>query len=300
MSTSDTQPAGIPGPSVWLAGIRPRTLTMAAVPVIVGAALAWSRGASIDELTFIVTLGCAVLIQVGTNLFNDASDGLRGADGPDRLGPLRITGAGLATARQVRQAAVMSFSLAFAAGVYLVVVGGVFILLVGLASLAAGYAYSGGPRPLSHGPWGEIYVIAFFGIVAVAGSNYLQSHLLPDLAVVLTGCAIGCPAAAVLLVNNVRDLDADTRAGRRTLAARIGVPAARWLYAALMLLPFPLLMIALGWRNIGLTLLALPLSVWLVAGFTRLAQGPAMNLQLARTAVYQAVLGVLLSVDLLT
>ena len=143
---------------------------MAAVPVAVGGALAWSLGSGVDHLTFAVTMACAILIQIGTNLFNDASDGLRGADGPDRLGPLRITGAGLATARQVRRAALTCFVLALAAGLYLVTVGGMFILVIGLASLAAGYAYSSGPRPLSYGPWGEAYVVGFFGIIAVAGS----------------------------------------------------------------------------------------------------------------------------------
>ena len=124
---------GINGPSskrfartrrFWLIGARPRTLTMAAVPVVVGAALAWSGGSSVHGPVFAATLICAVLIQVGTNLFNDAADGERGADGPDRLGPLRLTGSGLATAGQVRRAGLLSFGLALAAGVYLVAVGG--------------------------------------------------------------------------------------------------------------------------------------------------------------------------------
>ncbi|MDJ0916463.1 MAG: 1,4-dihydroxy-2-naphthoate octaprenyltransferase [Woeseiaceae bacterium] len=299
MTQGNSQSESISRPRVWLLGIRPRTLTMAAVPVAVGAALAWAQGSGIDQLTFTATMACAILIQIGTNLFNDASDGQQGADGPDRLGPLRITGAGLATVRQVRQAAFISFALALAAGIHLVAVGGVFILAIGLASLVAGYAYSSGPRPLSYGPWGEAYVIGFFGIIAVAGSYYLQSQQLPDLAVVLTGIAIGCPAAAVLLVNNLRDLDADTRAGRRTLAARIGADAARWLYALLMLAPYPLVVAALGWRHSSIALLALPLSAWLIVTFWQPAAGPAMNQQLARTAVCQAVIGVLLLIALL-
>ncbi len=272
---------------------------MAAVPVAVGGALAWSQGANVQELTFAVTMACAILIQIGTNLFNDASDGLQGTDGPDRLGPLRITGAGLATARQVRRMALLCFGLAFAAGIYLVAVGGIFILAVGLASLAAGYAYSSGPRPLSYGPWGEAYVIAFFGIIAVAGSYYLQAMQFPGIAVILMGIVIGCPAAAVLLVNNVRDLDADTRAGRRTLAARAGVATARWLYAMLMLAPYPLLFVALDWQDAGVALLALPLSAWLIARFWKPTDGPKMNQQLSMTAVVQIVIGALLLVALL-
>jgi 1,4-dihydroxy-2-naphthoate octaprenyltransferase len=149
-------------PNIWLLGMRPRTLTMAAVPVTVGAVLAWAGGANPDWLTFIATLTCAVLIHVGTNLLNDAKDGERGADGPDRIGPLRITGAGLAEPKQVRRAALACFVAALAAGLYLVFVGGMPILLIGLASLVSGYAYSSGRRPLSHGPFSEVYVIARF------------------------------------------------------------------------------------------------------------------------------------------
>jgi len=285
---------------LWLFGIRPRTLTLAAVPVVVGAALAWSRGAGVDQLTLLVTLSCAVLIQIGTNLFNDSSDGLRGADGPERIGPPRLTGAGLASAAQVRNAGIVSFALALAAGLYLVLVGGLPILLIGLASLTAGYAYSAGPRPLSHGPWGELYVIVFFGIVAVAGSYYLQMRAPPDLAVLIAGAAIGCPAAAVLVVNNTRDLDADRSAGRRTLAGRLGPATSSWLYAALMLAPFPLLVVALGWAQAGLAVIALPLAVGLFVRFRKLPPGPEMNEQLARTALAQTLLGALLIVGLLT
>ena len=284
---------------VWLLGIRPRTLTMAVVPVAVGGGLALSLDGGIDAITLAATLFCAVLIQIGTNLFNDASDGLRGADGADRIGPRRLTGAGLATAAQVKRAAAISFALAFAAGIYLVVIGGIVILIIGLASLAAGYAYSSGPRPLSYGPWGEIYVIAFFGVVAVAGSYFLQTQQLPEVDVLLTGIAIGCPAAAVLLVNNVRDLEADARSGRRTLASRLSVPAARGLYAFLVIVPIPLVAFALGWRDVIIVALALPWALWLTIRFWQAEEGSEMNAQLARTAIYQVGLGVLLIVSLL-
>jgi len=285
---------------LWLFGIRPLTLTLAAVPVVVGAALAWSHGAGVDEMTFLVTLSCAVLIQIGTNLFNDSSDGMRGADGPDRIGPPRLTGAGLASSAQVRGAAIASFALALAAGIYLVLIGGLPILLIGLASLAAGYAYSSGPRPLSHGPWGELYVIVFFGIVAVAGSYFLQMHQAPALSVLLVGAAIGCPAAAVLVVNNTRDVEADRRAGRRTLAGRLGPASSSWLYTVLMFAPFPLLVLALSWAQAGLAFIALPLAAWLALRFRSMPPGPAMNEQLARTAMAQTLLGALVVVGLLT
>ena len=287
-------------PNIWLLGMRPRTLTMAAVPVTVGAVLAWAGGANPDWLTFIATLACAVLIQIGTNLLNDAKDGERGADGPDRIGPLRITGAGLANPKQVRRAALACFVAALIAGIYLVFVGGMPILLIGLASLVSGYAYSSGRRPLSHGPFSEVYVIVFFGLVAVAGSHYLQSKQLPEGAVLLTGIAIGCYAAAVLLVNNLRDTAADLRAGRRTLAGRLGTRATQLLYGFLVLLPFPLLAVAWGARAVGLAWLSLPVCLWLALRFARMQVGPGMNAQLGRTALVQVLVGTLLIVEQLS
>ena len=282
--------------NIWLLGMRPRTLTMAAVPVTVGAVLAWADGAIPDWVTFFVTLGCALLIQIGTNLFNDANDGERGADGPDRIGPLRITGAGLATPKQVRRAAIACFMAAFLAGIYLVVVGGLPILAIGIVSLISGYAYSSGPRPLSHGPFSEIYVITFFGLIAVAGSFYLQAGQLPPAGVVLTGIAVGCYAAAVLLVNNLRDTTADLRAGRKTLATRLGAPAARWLYGFLLIIPFPILAMAWGMQALGPVWLGLPVCLWLAVLFARMPVGPGMNVQLGRTALVQVLVGGLLIV----
>ena len=287
-------------PNIWLLGVRPRTLTMAAVPVAVGAALAWAGGADPAWITFVATLACAVLIQIGTNLFNDANDGERGADGPDRIGPVRITGSGLAKPRQVRRVAIACFVAALVAGLYLVVVGGVPIFVIGLASLVAGYAYSSGRRPLSHGPFGEVYVIVFFGLVAVTGSYYLQSEQLPGGAIVLTGVAIGCYAAAVLLVNNLRDTEADLRAGRRTLAGRLGTPAAQRLYGFLMLVPFAMLAVAWGLQPLGLVWLGLPVCLWLAALFARMPVGPGMNAQLGRTALVQVLVGALLIVEQLS
>jgi len=287
-------------PNIWLLGMRPRTLTMAAVPVTVGAVLAWAGGADPDWLTFIATLACAVLIQIGTNLLNDAKDGERGADGPDRIGPLRITGAGLAKPKQVRRAALACFIAALAAGLYLVFVGGMPILLIGLASLVSGYAYSSGQRPLSHGPFSEVYVIVFFGLVAVAGSYYLQSGQLPEGAVLLTGFAIGCYAAAVLLVNNLRDTAADLRAGRRTLAGRLGTRATQVLYGFLVLIPFPMLAFAWGVQAVGLAWLGLPVCLWLALRFAGMQVGPGMNAQLGRTALVQVLVGALLIVEQLS
>ena len=284
--------------SWWWLAVRPRTLSMALVPVLVGSVLAWAEGASPDLPVFLLTLACAVLIQVGTNLFNDVGDAVRGNDGPDRLGPMRVTAAGLATPRQVRRAAVLSFTLALLFGAYLVSVGGWLILLLGLASLSAGWAYSAGPKPLSYTAWGEVTVIVFFGIVAVLGSHFLQSgHLAPS--ALFAGLIVGAPAAAVLLVNNVRDLEADRRVGRSTLAAVLGPAGSRWLYLLLMFIPFVLLPLLGRPAAVWGALPALFMFLWLVWRFFGLQGGTAFNTQLARTAQAQLLLGVLLCVGLL-
>ncbi len=283
---------------LWWMAIRPRTLSLSAIPVLAGSALAWHEAASVAWLPLLIALLCALLIQAGTNLFNDVGDALRGNDGPTRLGPARVTASGLATPGQVRRAALATFLAALIGGIYLVVVGGWPILAIGLASLAAGWAYSGGPRPLSYTAWGEVFVMLFFGLVAVAGSHYLQSGQFTGSALWL-GLALGCHAAAVLLVNNVRDLEADRRAGRRTLALVLGTGPARSLYAVLMLAPFPLLAQQLGVTGLGAAWLALPVCLWLALRFRHQPPGAQMNHHLARTAQAQLLLGVLLCVALL-
>ena len=277
----------------WWTAIRLRTLSLAAVPVLVGSALARADGATIAWLTLVVTLSCALAIQMGTNLFNDVGDAMRGNDGPDRVGPRRATAAGLATPSQVRRAAVFSFVVAMSLGAYLVLVGGWPILLLGLLSLLAGWAYSSGPRPLSYTAWGEVLVVLFFGIVAVVGSHYLQSGRFV-VSALLAGLVLGTPAAAVLLVNNVRDLGPDVRVGRATLAIVLGPDRARWLYALLMLLPFPMLFLFDHPVMVWTALLALPLFIWLSWRFLRLPDGGRFNAHLAHTAQAQLLLGVLL------
>lgn len=282
---------------LWWTAVRPRTLSLSLTPVAVGSALAWHEGAVIAWVSLGVAALCAVLIQAGTNLFNDAADAERGNDGPDRVGPLRVTAAGLATAAQVKQAAWTLFAVALLGGLYLVAQGGWPIFALGLTSLLAGWAYSGGPRPLSYTAWGEVFVIMFFGLVAVGGSFYLQRPAL-SFAVLAVGFSLGLQAAAVLLVNNVRDLDSDRCAGRRTLATFTSADGARWLYAVMMLAPFPILAAALGPARLGPAWLVLPWCVWLVWRFRQLRPSHEMNLQLARTAQSQVVLGGLLVIAL--
>jgi 1,4-dihydroxy-2-naphthoate octaprenyltransferase len=268
--------------------------------VLVGTALALAEGAALAWLPMLAALCCAVLIQVGTNLHNDAADFERGNDQPDRIGPLRVTAAGWASPLQVRRAAVISFALALMLGVYLVAIGGWPILVAGIASLLAGWSYSGGRHPISHTPLGEVFVLVFFGLVAVAGSHWLQSAS-GSANAWLAGLVVGMPAAAVLLVNNYRDLEDDLRSGRRTLAAVIGRPKSRRVYAGLMLLPYAMLpLLALrGMNGALLGMLALPFSLSLIRRLQGTQPGPQLNLLLAGTAQAGFSLGLLLSIGLL-
>ena len=295
------RPAGRlqPGYRWWVAA-RPRTLTMAVTPVVVGASLAWAEGAVPAWTVLLLTLACAMLIQVATNFLNDVTDFEKGNDRPDRVGPVRITAAGWATPREVRNAAKLCFAVALALGLLLVAVGGVAILAIGVLSIVAAWAYSGGRRPVSYGALGELYVLAFFGVIAVAGTHYLQAgHW--SWTTVPVGFGVGAMAAAVLLLNNYRDLAADTAAGRCTLAARLGPAGSRTLYAALMLLPLaipPWLALAHGVSPaVWLAWLAAPLCVLLVAK-SRRAAGTGLNPVLGQTALAQFAFGLLLSAGL--
>lgn len=289
----------IPSPTTcWLLAARPKTLPLTLSPVIAGLALAVATTGTLAFWTALATLLAAVAIQIGTNLHNDVADFERGTDTIERVGPPRATAQGWLTARQVKQAAHLMFALAFGLGLALLLRGGWPILLVGLASLAAGYAYTSGPRPIAYGPFGEVYALLFFGVAAVGGTYYLQTLAL-DGSTLVAGGALGCLAAAVLLINNYRDLDTDTAAGRRTLCHVIGRERAQVLYALLLLLPIPLLMLLdplpISWPLLA----ALPLAAWLIWRLRRGALGVTLNAQLAQTAQYQALLVGLLIVCLL-
>jgi 1,4-dihydroxy-2-naphthoate octaprenyltransferase len=285
----------------WWLGARPRTLTMAIAPVLAGAALAWSHGFEPRAWVFVLTLACAVLIQAGTNLLNDVADFERGADGADRVGPLRITAAGLASPAEVKRAARGALAAAFVLGGVLAWIGGPAIIAIGLLSILCAWAYSGGARPISYGWLGELFVLAFFGIVAVTGTYHLQAGEWSTDAL-LAGIAIGAMAAAVLLLNNYRDLEADARAGRRTLAALLGRSRAQALYALLLLAPLALPL----WFSLRepprhgpwLVWLVVPLLASLVVRMRR-SSGPALNPVLGQTAIAQLAYATLLSFGVL-
>ncbi|MFO1434193.1 MAG: 1,4-dihydroxy-2-naphthoate octaprenyltransferase [Candidatus Competibacteraceae bacterium] len=287
----------------WLLAIRPKTLSVAVVPVLVGCTLAWIEQGTLNWLVMGVTLLAASLIQIGTNLHNDAADFERGADSSaTRLGPARATAQGWLSAAQVKRGAALCFSAAFLCGCYLVWVGGWPIVAIGLAAIASGLAYTGGPRPVAYSSLGELFVWLFFGLAAVTGSYYLQTGVLSSGAV-LAGALLGMPAAAVLVVNNYRDLDNDRQVGKNTLAVRLGRRVSQIEYKLLMLLPLALLPLfqMLGFSGFSWLppLLVLPWALKLVARFCLETPGPVFNRLLVATAQLQLAYGLLLCLGLL-
>ena len=288
---------------IWLMAARPRTLPAAVAPVLVGTALAATEG-TFRWLTFVAAMLGAVFIPVGTNLSNDYSDARRGADTEDRLGPVRVTAGGLVPPRQVLVATYVAFALAVLAGAYLIATAGWELLLVGAASILAGVLYTGGPRPYGYEGLGEVFVFLFFGVVAVTGSYFAQTERLTWEAFVLA-VPVGLLAAAILVVNNVRDLETDRRAGKRTLAVRLGRGRARTLYVAMVYGAFvsALLPWLLGSEELSawlaLVVLALPLAVPVVAIVRSRTDGPSLNGALARTGMLQLVFCALLSAGIL-
>ncbi len=280
----------------WLSAARPKTLPLAVAPVLGALLLTLADTGGLAPLTALATLVAAAAIQIGTNLYNDAADFERGTDTGERLGPPRAAAQGWFTSAQVKRAAHIAFLISFGLGLLLVLRGGWPILLLGLAAITAGYAYTGGPKPIAYGPYGEFYVLCFFGIAAVAGSYYLQTLTLSAGAISL-GIALGLPAAAVLLLNNYRDFDTDRAAGRRTLCHVLGRPAARRVYAGLLLAPIGLLLLGglPGWN--WTVLAALPAAGWLIRQLSN-SDGQALNGLLARTGQYQLLLVALYAVGL--
>jgi 1,4-dihydroxy-2-naphthoate octaprenyltransferase len=282
---------------IWLMAARVRTLPAAVAPVLVGTSLAVQQGV-FRPGAFVAALLGALFIQVGTNLANDYSDARRGADTEDRVGPVRVTAGGLVPPRQVLVATYVTFGLAVVCGLYLVAVAGVELLVVGIASIAAGVLYTGGPKPYGYEGLGELFVFVFFGIVAVTGSAFAQLQAWPWEAFVL-GVPVGLLASAILVVNNIRDIDSDRRAGKRTLAVRLGRDRARTIYAlmvygAYVVAPLPWPLGSLGpW--LLLPWLTLPPAVMLVRNVRRHADGPTLNDALAQTGMLQLAFGVLLS-----
>jgi 1,4-dihydroxy-2-naphthoate polyprenyltransferase len=286
---------------LWLVAARPRTLPAAVAPVLVGTALAGAEDV-FKPLRFACALIGSVFIQIGTNLANDYSDARRGADTEDRLGPVRVTAGGLMPPQRVLVGTWVAFGIAVAAGAYLIAVAGWQLLVVGIASIAAGVLYTGGPKPYGYEGLGELFVFLFFGVVAVVGSYFVQTEELVWEAFALS-VPVGLLAAAILVVNNVRDLETDRRAGKRTLAVKLGRERARTLYAAMLVGAFvtPIVVAAAGGLSwwLLLSLLAAPLAPPLIRAVNTRTDGASLNAALAGTGRLLAVFSVLLSVGIL-
>ena len=284
----------------WILAARPRTLGAALIPVVAGCALAISISA-FDPLVSALVLASAVLIQIATNFFNDAIDHVKGADTAGRLGPTRVTSAGLLPARRVMTGAFLTLTLAALLALPLVLRGGGIILLIGLLSLLFAYAYTGGPFPLAYLGLGEIFVTLFFGLIAVGGTFYLNT-LTFSAAAILAGLQIGLHSSVLLAVNNLRDLETDRAANKRTLAARFGLTFARRENAALVIAPF---ILGLAWLPIGylwaflLPLITLPLAWWLARAFLAATPDRKVNQLLAQAAALHAAFGLLLALAFL-
>lgn len=275
---------------------RPRTLPAAVVPVLVGTALA-SRLAEWQAVPAFVCLVFALLIQIGTNFANDYFDCLKGADRPDRIGPTRVTAAGLVSARAMRRAIAGVFALAFLAGMNLVSYGGWWLVAVGVISILCGLAYTGGPFPLAYHSLGDVFVFVFFGLVAVAFTFYVQAGFFAW-EVWVAGAAVGGLATNILVVNNLRDRETDARAGKITLAVRLGRTFMQNQFMGALLLAgaVPLVLYFRGYGTaILLPLLLAPVGYQLRSHLPRLASGPAFNSLLARTGLFLIGYGLLLS-----
>ncbi len=288
---------------IWVMAARPRTLPAAIAPVLVGSAAAVEWAGKLPRAgAFVAALIGSIFIQVGTNLANDYSDARRGADTADRLGPVRVTSAGLVTPRRVLNATWIAFGIAVACGIYLAVVAGIAILVIGGLSIAAGVLYTGGPRPYGYAGLGEVFVFLFFGLVAVNGSYYVQLERLDALPLGLS-IAVGFLATAILVVNNVRDMETDRRAGKMTLAVRMGRANAINLYRMLVLGAFvvlPLSLLAGGGSWLPLIgLFALPLAAKPMRTVTNRTDGASLNGALAGTGALLGAFSLLVSVGLL-
>ena len=284
----------------WILAARPRTLGAAIVPVAAGCALAFSAG-GFDPFASVLALTCAILIQIATNYFNDAIDHVKGADTAERLGPVRATSAGLLSPRAMMTGGVVALILAAVLAIPLVLHGGWPILALGIVSLVLAYAYTGGPFPIAYLGLGEIFVVLFFGVFAVAGTFYLNA-LEWSVAAMLAGLQIGLHSSVLLAVNNLRDLETDRAANKRTLAARFGLTFARRENATLVIAPFVL---GILWLPLGyfwaflLPLMTLPLAWWLARASLEAQPARETNQLLAQAAALHASFGLLLALAFL-
>jgi len=285
-------------PAVWIMASRPKTLFAAIAPVIIGCALAFADRCLHTWSALTALLG-AVAIQIGTNFVNDYYDFKKGSDTPDRLGPTRVTQAGLVTPAAMKTAIAIAFGLAILIGVYLVYRGGWPIVIIGLSSVLFGILYTAGPMPLGYTGLADLFVLVFFGPVAVGGTYYVQT-LTINMDVIIAGIAPGLFSVAILTVNNLRDIETDRRTGKQTLAARFGRNFARTEYTASVvvacLIPAWLLIRGGYEYQLALAGLTLPAAMPVITVVWRSTDGPTLNNTLANTGRLLLLYAVLFSV----
>lgn len=297
-------PTAVPAMSplrAWILASRPKTLTAAAAPVLAGTGLAAHRGTA-AALPALAALTGALLIQIATNLANDYYDFVHGGDTHERIGPMRVTQAGVLSPGAVKRGMLVTLATALLVGVYLAWVGGWPIVIVGLASLACAVLYTGGPYPLAYHGLGDVFVFVFFGLVAVGGTCWVQGGVYPG-DTWLVGAAMGALITDILVVNNLRDIDTDARAGKRTLAVRLGASGTKVEFVALLVVAFlaPVVgFLRMGWPPATLaTLLVLLFAVApvrRVLGHTHPAELlPALGQTARVVALYGATLGITLA-----
>ena len=278
---------------IWVDGARPRTLPAAIAPVLVATALA---GDSFNPLTALLALVVSLALQVGVNYANDYSDGIRGTDN-DRIGPSRITAAGLAKPAQVKSAAFISFGVAAVAGLGLAITTSWWLIAVGAISIAAAWGYTGGKSPYGYMGLGELFVFIFFGLVATVGTFYVQTEEITGESI-LAGTIVGSLACAILVINNVRDRAKDAVVGKRTLAVRLGDRRSRAFYTFLVTAPY-LLTAGFGTPWTMLTLLTLPMTISILKALWSGIQGADLIALLGKTGKLQMLFSLVLSLALI-
>jgi 1,4-dihydroxy-2-naphthoate octaprenyltransferase len=280
--------------------LRLKTLPAAISPVLVGIAMAIADGVFAALPALAAMIG-ALLIQIGTNLANDYYDYVKGTDTLERKGPTRVAQSGLIPLPRLRLGIVLTFALASLVGLYLILVGGWPILVLGVASLVSALAYTGGPFPIGYHGLGDLFVFLFFGLVAVCGTYYVQALALTP-TIVLAAVPVGTLTVAILVVNNLRDLETDRQTGKRTLAVIVGPQGTRLEYVLLLTVAYvvPAILLVLGWASVWVLLpwLTLPLALRLIQTIYRTTEGPALNKTLAGTANLDLAYSLLLALGL--
>ena len=279
----------------WILAFRPKTLFASLSPVILGLSIAYYEIHSINVIIAVLTLLCALILQIASNIANDYLDSLKGVDNDKRLGPTRVTQSGLIPARKMRLALIFFLSIAFLLGSYLMYTGGIYIISIGLFSLYFAYGYTGGPFPLSHNGLGEVAAFLFFGIFAVSGTTYLQTHQFSALSFLL-GAGPGFISATILAINNLRDIVSDAEVNKRTIAVRFGEKFQRNLCLILIFLSSIILLstsIILK-KSLLIPVIFLPLVFY--KNWLKIAFGPidrSLNSALAMTSFYLLIYSIL-------